>query len=156
MRKYAIAPVLLIALWSGIFAIEVRAGNNAQEVLAEVSEISEISNVDQNADQKAADSVHHIVLIELKPTATEADIKQITADAYDLLGQIPGVVDVEVGLKARDNLPIHISDYDLALYLRMAQESDLDVFGPHPLHIEFRNRSAPKWQKIEVLDFFGK
>ncbi|AFY71628.1 Stress responsive alpha-beta barrel domain-containing protein [Thalassoporum mexicanum PCC 7367] len=106
-------------------------------------------------EPKAELSVHHIVLIELKPTATEADIEQITTDAYALLGQIPGVVNVEVGLKARDNLPIHIGDYDMALYLRMSQESDIDVFGPHPQHIEFRNRSAPKWQKIEVLDFFG-
>jgi hypothetical protein len=142
----------------GVPGLESRASDEVVNKPPVIAQISDTSNADQ-VDQKEPDaepSVHHIVLIELKPATTESEIEQISADAYELLGQIPGVVDVEVGLKARDNLPIHIDDYDMALYLRMAKESDLDVFGPHPKHIEFRERSAPKWEKIEVLDFFGK
>ena len=100
-------------------------------------------------------SVHHIVLFDLKPTATEADIANMMTDGEAWLSRIPGVVDVQIGLKARDERDNHIKDYDVALYVELAQAADLDIYGPHPNHQAFVRRYTPLVEKFQVIDFYG-
>jgi hypothetical protein len=101
-------------------------------------------------------SVHHIVLFELPDSTTPEAIASIIDDGVALLSQIPGVINVELGLKAREDRDVHIKNYQLGLYVHLQSNGDLDVYSPHPNHQEFLARHKAKWTKVQVLDFFGK
>ena len=107
------------------------------------------------ADQ-AQQPIHHIVLLRLKSTATEEDLPPIIAAGEELLTQIPGVLEVELGTKARDEREVHFKDYDLGIYVKMSQVSDLDVYGPHEKHLAFIAQASPKLDLMQVLDFYGE
>lgn len=100
--------------------------------------------------------VNHIVLFDLKPTVTPEEVEEIAIDSERLLSEIPGVLEVEVGTKARDDRDIHIKDYDLAVYVKLSQNSDLEVYSPHPNHQELLQKHRAKFDKIQVIDFYGE
>ena len=101
-------------------------------------------------------SVHHIVLFELKEDITKAETLSIIDDGIELLGKIPGVINVDLGLKARENRDVHIKNYQLALYVFLRSNADLDIYSPHTNHQEFLVRHKAKWTNVQVIDFFGK
>lgn len=101
-------------------------------------------------------TLHHIVLFELANSTSEADTQAIIDDGIELLSQIPGVLKVDLGIKARENRDVHIKNYQLALYVQLESEADLDVYSPHEHHQEFLARHKTKWTKVQVVDFFGK
>ncbi|NET38941.1 MAG: Dabb family protein [Cyanothece sp. SIO1E1] len=123
--------------------------------LSLVSTLAISNSVNQPGIADKPPTVHHVVLVDLKPTVTEAEMTTMIADGKASLSEIPGVLDVQLGLKAKDSRDTHIKDYDLALYVEFAQLSDLDVYGPHPKHQDFVNRYSPKIEKIRVIDFYG-
>ncbi|AFY40473.1 Stress responsive alpha-beta barrel domain-containing protein [[Leptolyngbya] sp. PCC 7376] len=100
--------------------------------------------------------LHHIVLFELSMTTTTVDTQAIIDDGIELLGQIPGVLSVDLGLKAREDREVHIKSYQLGLYVKLQSDADLDVYSPHPNHQEFLARHKTKWTKVQVVDFAGK
>lgn len=100
--------------------------------------------------------VHHIALFNLRPETTNDDVEKFIAVAEDLLPQIPGVLDVDLGRKARDEREVHFKDYDLALYVKLSQNSDLDVYAPHEKHQEFIQQASPKLELLQVIDFYGE
>lgn len=100
-------------------------------------------------------SIHHIVLFELTDAATDNDIQAMIADGKELLRQIPGVLAVEIGLKARDDREVHLKNYQVALYVHLRSNADLDIYSPHPNHQEFLARHKAKWINVQVADFFG-
>ena len=101
-------------------------------------------------------TLHHIVLFELADSTSEAETQTIIDDGIELLSQIPGVLKVDLGLKARENRDVHIKNYQLALYVQLESEAALDVYSPHEHHQEFLVRHKTKWTKVQVVDFFGK
>ena len=103
-----------------------------------------------------ANSVHHIVLFELAAATGTAETQTIIEDGLTLLGVIPGVLKVDLGLKARSDRDVHIKDYQLALYVQLESNTALDTYGPHPNHQEFLKRHKSKWTKVQVVDFFGQ
>jgi hypothetical protein len=100
--------------------------------------------------------VHHIVLVELHPEITPEEIDQIIEDNRRLIGEIPGVLEVSLGPKAREDRAVHLKDYDLGLYVKLSQNADLDIYGPHPNHQEFLARHGSKIANIRVIDFYGE
>lgn len=100
--------------------------------------------------------IHHVVLLKLKPDAAEENLPPIIVAGEELLSQIPGVLEVELGTKARDERAVHFKDYDLGVYVKMSQVSDLDVYGPHEKHLAFIDQASPKLDLIQVLDFYGE
>ncbi|MGB2924313.1 MAG: Dabb family protein, partial [Limnothrix sp.] len=76
-------------------------------------------------------AVHHIVLFELAVTTTGVDAQTIIDDGVALLSEIPGVLEVDLGLKARQDREIHIKNYQLGLYVKLKSNDDLDVYSPH-------------------------
>ncbi|MEB3225090.1 MAG: Dabb family protein [Synechococcus sp.] len=103
-----------------------------------------------------ANSIHHIVLFTLAETTRPTETQAIINDGLTLLGAIPGVFKVDLGLKARADRDVHIKDYQLALYVHLENEAALDVYGPHANHQEFLQRHKAKWTKVQVVDFFGQ
>lgn len=101
-------------------------------------------------------AVHHIVLFELAVATTTVDAQAIIDDGIELLSQIPGVLAVDLGLKAREDRDVHVKDYQLGLHVKLKSDADLDVYSPHPNHQEFLARHKTKWTKVQVIDFFGQ
>ncbi len=114
--------------------------------------------IDGNLDGPtlSEDPVHHVVLVELKPNVRPEEIEQIIEDNRRLISKIPGVLEVSLGPKARGDREVHIKDYHLGLYVKLSQNTDLDIYGPHPNHQEFLARHGSKIASIRVMDFYGE
>lgn len=101
-------------------------------------------------------SLHHIVLIDYRADVTMEEAAIIAADARSSLRDIPGIVSLEVGRQARADRDVHVHDYDWAVHIKFAQEADLDVYGSHPQHQAFLDRYRDRWERIQVIDFYGE
>lgn len=100
-------------------------------------------------------SIHHVVLFELAKTTTIVETQTIINDGIELLSEIPGVLKVDLGLKARQDRDVHIKNYQLALYVHLENEAALDGYSPHANHLEFLDRHKTKWTEVQVVDFYG-
>lgn len=100
-------------------------------------------------------TVHHVVLFNLKPETTEADVEKIIDAGQKLLRQIPGVLEVDLGGKALDQRDVHFKNYEFALYVEFSQLADIEVYNPHEKHLEFIALASPKLDLVQVLDFYG-
>ena len=100
--------------------------------------------------------VHHVVLFDLKDDVTPEQIEEFVTVGEALLSQIPGVQDVSINKKAREDRDIHIKDYDIALYVRWENNEAGNVYGPHPLHQTLLKLYKSQWAGVKVIDFYGK
>ena len=107
--------------------------------------------------QESQKPLHHIVLFDLKESTSAKDKAKIVTAGETLLSEIPGVVDVQLGDKARENREVHIKNYDLALYIEFESNADLDVYSPHENHQEFIKIVSPMLEEngVKVIDFYG-
>jgi hypothetical protein len=109
-----------------------------------------------NASVFAGEScVHHVVLFDLKDDVTPAQIEEFIAVGEALISQIPGVQEVSINKKAKDDRAIHIKDYDMAAYIRWENLQTGKVYGPHPLHQTFLKLYKSQWAGVKVIDFYG-
>ena len=100
--------------------------------------------------------VHHIALFDLKDDVTPEQIEEFITVGEALISQIPGVQDVSINKKAKDDRAIHIKDYDVALYVRWENLETGKVYGPHPLHQTVLKLYKSQWAGVKVIDFYGK
>ena len=100
--------------------------------------------------------VHHVALFDLKDDVTPEQIEEFIVVGEALLSQIPGVQDVSINKKAREDRAIHIKDYDIALYVRWENNEAGNVYGPHPLHQTLIKLYKSQWVGVKVIDFYGK
>ena len=100
--------------------------------------------------------VHHVVLFDLKDDVTPEQIEEFVTVGEALLSQIPGVKDVSINKKAREDRDIHIKDYDMALYVRWENNEAGNVYGPHPLHQTLLKLYKSQWAGVKVIDFYRK
>lgn len=97
--------------------------------------------------------VYHVVLLTLKPSVTQQQSEQVMSDTLNMLKNIPGVLEVAVGNKARDDRPQHIKNYHLAILVTLQSEAALDVYGLHPEHRQFIAKHKDKFESFQVADF---
>ena len=97
--------------------------------------------------------VYHVVLLTLKPNVTQQQSEQVMSDTLNMLKNIPGVLEVAVGNKARDDRPQHIKNYHLAILVTLQSEAALDVYGLHPEHRQFIAKHKDKFESFQVADF---
>lgn len=97
--------------------------------------------------------VLHVVLVQFKAGVSAPQRARTLAQSITHLRAIPGVLGVDAGLKARDDRPIHIRDYDGAILVRLANEAALDSYGPHPAHQAFLQVYGPLFAQVRVIDF---
>ena len=97
--------------------------------------------------------VYHMVLLTLKPSVTQQQSEQVMSDTLNMLKNIPGVLEVAVGNKARDDRPQHIKNYHLAILVTLQSEAALDVYGLHPEHRQFIAKHKDKFESFQVADF---
>ena len=100
--------------------------------------------------------VHHVVLFDMKDGTTPEQIEELITVGEALISQIPGVQDVSINRKAKDDRNIHVKDYDIAAYIRWENIDTAKVYGPHPLHQTFLKLYKSQWAGVKVIDFYGK
>ena len=107
--------------------------------------------------QESKKPLHHVVLFDLKETTSTEDKAKIVTSGETLLSEIPGVIEVELGDKAREDRDVHIKNYDLALYVQFESSAALDVYSPHEKHLEFIQIVSPMLEEdgVKVIDFYG-
>jgi len=100
-------------------------------------------------------NVHHVVLVNLKDGVTPKQVEEMSTVGKALLSKIPGVLDVSFGKKAREDRPIHIKDYDCAIYVRWETNETGNVYGPHILHQTLLKLYGPLFTGLRIIDFYG-
>ena len=100
-------------------------------------------------------NVHHVVLFDLKDDVTPEQIEEFIIVGEALLSQIPGVLEVSINKKAREDRAIHIKEYDVALYVKWENNEAGNVYGPHTLHQTLLKLYKSQWAGVKVIDFYG-
>jgi hypothetical protein len=100
-------------------------------------------------------NVHHVVLLNLKDGVTPKQIEEMFIVGKALLSKIPGVLEVSFGKKAREDRPVHIKDYDLAIYVKWENIETGNVYLPHILHQTFPKLYGPLFTRMRIIDFYG-
>ena len=100
-------------------------------------------------------NVHHIVLLDLKDDVTPEQIEEMITVGEALLSDIPGVLEVSMNTKAREDRDVHIKDYDVALYVKWETNETGDVYAPHVLHQTFLKLYKSLFAGVKVIDFYG-
>jgi hypothetical protein len=100
-------------------------------------------------------NVHHVVLCNMKEGVTPQQIEEMIIVGKALLSKIPGVLEVSFGKKAREDRPVHIKDYDVAIYVKWEKNETGNVYGPHVLHQTLLKLYGPMFTRLRIIDFFG-
>lgn len=103
----------------------------------------------------AEPNVHHVVLLNLKDGVTPNQVEEMITVTKALLSKIPGVLEVSVGKKAREDRPVHIKDYDCAIYVKWETNETGNVYGPHILHQSLLKLYGPLFTRLRIIDFYG-
>ena len=100
-------------------------------------------------------NVHHVVLFDMKDNVTPEQVEELITVGEALLAQIPGVLEVSINKKAREDRGVHIKAYDIALYVKWENNKTGNVYSPHILHQSFLKLYKPLFAGVKVIDFYG-
>ena len=100
-------------------------------------------------------TVHHVVLFDLKDDVTPKQVEELITVGEALISQIPGVLEVSIGKKAREDRAFHIKDYDVVLYVKWENIETGKVYAPHILHKSFGKLFKPLIVGFKVIDAYG-
>lgn len=98
--------------------------------------------------------IRHIVLIRFRPEVTEATILAIFADLCALVGQVPGLIDLQAGRSAS---PEDIErGYMHGFTADFTDAAALAAYGTHPAHVraaaEIEENAVDGREGVLVLD----
>ncbi|KAL4956761.1 hypothetical protein BDW69DRAFT_181325 [Aspergillus filifer] len=96
--------------------------------------------------------VYHIVLFRLKPTVTPEQITHWTTLAKNMVGKIPGLLDLKTG----SALPICVpraKGFNMGLVAILEKESDLEGYAVHPVHLEVHKLREEYCEETLAYDF---
>ena len=77
--------------------------------------------------------VSHIVVFWLR-TPGDNEARQKLIDASKTLTQIPGILNVTVGVPMPSTRPVVVTNYDLAVVITFADAQALADYGKNPIH----------------------
>ena len=120
--------------------------------LSTIFTLSILLNITTYAEEA---NVHHVVLFDLKDGVTSEEIEELITVGEALLAGIPGVLEVSINKKAREDRAAHIKDYDIALYVLWESNGTGSVYAPHILHQAFLKLYRPMIASVKVIDFYG-
>ena len=100
-------------------------------------------------------NVHHVVLLDLKDDVTPKQVEELITVGEALISKIPGVLEVSIGKKAREDRAFHIKDYDVVLCVKWENIETGKVYGPHILHQSFLKLYKQLFAGLKIIDFYG-
>jgi hypothetical protein len=93
--------------------------------------------------------LQHYVFIKYKPGTSEAHIAEFCKRTLALRGVIPEIEHLEIG---RDILR-EARSWDLVLIMRFASVAALQVYQPHPAHVQVKEFNTPCVEAVASVDF---
>ena len=97
-------------------------------------------------------SLRHVVLVQFKSTATQADIDKVIEDFGALKAQMKQIKEFEWGL---NNSPENLSEgLTHAFLLTFRSEKDRDEYLVHPTHKAFVEGAGKHMGKVVVVDYY--
>ena len=94
--------------------------------------------------------IRHLVLFNVKESATNEQMAAVVRSAQQQLARIPGVRNLAI---SRAIAPYTESPYGHALTMEFADEAALAVYMDHPLHQEFRKVFSTVRKDVVSMDF---
>lgn len=97
--------------------------------------------------------VHHVVMVWLKPSVTQAQLDDILG-ATALLGTIPGISSFSYGQPVSSDRPIVDDSFSLGISMTFADEGAMRRYLADPTHVGYVERwIKPVAERIVVYDF---
>ncbi|MHB1004521.1 MAG: Dabb family protein [Chloroflexota bacterium] len=93
--------------------------------------------------------IRHMVLFNVLPTASQAELRTVIDAARDDLSQIPGVRNLALSTAFEVVQP---PAYTHGLTMEFADEAALRAYIDHPVHQNFRKLFAPIRDTYVVMD----
>jgi quinol monooxygenase YgiN len=97
-----------------------------------------------------ADKVH-IVMWRLAPDARASAAQEVSAALNSMLGVIPGLLTLEVGIDERRRA----NSYDIVLSCRFADAAALESYHDHPAHEAVKPLVRELCRDSAVVDYFS-
>ncbi|HAG94347.1 MAG: stress responsive protein [Pseudomonadales bacterium] len=117
----------------------------------------QVAAADNHSNNNARNvPLHHIVLVRFTESSTKAQRQRIIEDSLNLLRTIPGVIAVAAGAKARADRAVHLSQYDVGIYVQLRNVQALDAYSAHPQHQQLLKNNQEAIAAINVIDFSGR
>ena len=94
---------------------------------------------------------YHHVFFWLKPDISQSALWEFE-QGLESLAKIPFVQSSFIGKPANINRPVVDRTYSYCLSLLFTDLEQHDLYQVDPLHLEFVNRNAIKWEKVLIYD----
>jgi hypothetical protein len=94
-------------------------------------------------------------LVDIKDGVSAEQIEEMSAVGEALLAKIPGVLEVSINKKAREDRDVHIKDYDIGVLVKWKNNKTGDIYAPHVLHQTFLKLYKDTFKSVRVIDFYG-
>jgi hypothetical protein len=104
----------------------------------------------------AGGTIVHSVYFWLNDDATDKDVATLIADSKKLLGPLPCVKRLDVGVPLGKSRGVVDSSYHVGLVAYFDDKAGYDTYLKHPDHLKLVAKHKALWKKILVYDFVGK
>jgi hypothetical protein len=94
-------------------------------------------------------TVNHIIMIQTKPGVTEEQMEEGFERARNLVGKVPGLLDVKFGRNFTDRA----AEFSYGGIITLTDREALAGYGPHPAHQEVAAIITGLVENLLVLDF---
>lgn len=94
----------------------------------------------------------HSVYFWEKAGVPAAERERMVRDCRELLGAIPSVRKLYVGVAAGTPRAVVDNSYSVALTVVFDDVAGHDLYQPHELHSKFIERNKPMWEKVLIYD----
>ena len=98
----------------------------------------------------------HVVLFKLKADAPEGAAEAMIRDTHELLAKVPSVKEVRTGRRAAIEGGYNLTDYDVGLLVKFADQAGLEAYIVHPLHKQYVEKHLPNCEPPRVADFIAE
>jgi len=105
---------------------------------------------------RASGTIVHSVYFWLQDGATDKDVATLIADCKKLLGPLPCVKRLDVGVPLGKSRGVVDSSYQVGLVVTFDDQAGYDTYVKHPDHLKLIARHKALWKKVLVYDFVRK
>ena len=95
--------------------------------------------------------VRHFGVFKFKPEITEGQIEECFRTMKAMVGQIPGLLDMEYG--PYDGNEGMNEDFTHGFIMTFDSSESRDSYLPHPVHEKVKELVVPRLERVVVFDF---
>ena len=142
---------LLLAATAAVLALS-SVSSFAADTPAKASGEGHGSKHTDHKDHKG--SLHHVVCLKFKPSATKEQIKAVEDAFRELKTKVPGITSLEWGTNVSPEK--HDKGFTHCFILTFASDKDRDAYLVHEDHKAFGKVLGPVLGDVFVIDFWAK